>query len=55
MDPHGTHTHTVGEHSHGVTVAAISAFAADTSCNLYYTTTMRKYYLTPVRRWWMQQ
>ena len=45
-DPHGTHTHT-GQHSHGPVAA--TAFAADTSCNLYYTTTMRKYYLTPVR------
>lgn len=39
------HTHT-GVHSHGP--VATTAYAADTSCNLYYTTTMRKYYLTPV-------
>jgi len=42
---HGVHTH-VGEHSHAA--VATTAYAADTSCNLYYTTTMRKYYLTPV-------
>jgi hypothetical protein len=39
------HTHT-GVHSH--VPASTTAYAADTSCNLYYTTTMRKYYLTPV-------
>ena len=39
-NPYGTHGHGV-EHSH-------AQVAADTSCNYYYTTTARKYYISPI-------
>lgn len=46
---HSAHTHPATDHIHGPTATtAISTVAPDSSCNLYFTTTMRKYYLTPV-------